>query len=227
MQTSPDIPPDISSFRVIFSVVVLLALCVGGILLLRNSGYLQPEQIVAFLDSHRVSAPLLFVLLFIAMTVSFMPTLPLNIGAGLLWGPFWGGVLTVVGATAGACCAFLISRYAARDYCTRKFRNPGWMWLMQEIESKGWKAVAFVRVNPIFASGPLNFFFGITPIPLFTYLWSTALFLMPPAVLIATLGHMLGWEAQNVQREIWILAGASTITVVAIIILRRRKGRLF
>lgn len=194
---------------------------------MRQSEILQPERVMVFLDSHRVSAPLLFVLLFILMTVTFMPTLPLNVGAGLLWGPVWGGILTVVGATAGACCAFLIARYAARDYCTRKFRSPRWLWLMREIETGGWKAVAFVRLNPIFASGPLNFFFGITPIPLATYLWSTALFLLPPAVLIATLGHLLGWDAQSAKQEIWIMAVASTITLaLGILVRRKRKNRL-
>lgn len=222
-QPFQEAPPEVPILRALGFFIVLLALCAGGIFLLRNNEILQPEQIIAFLDRHRIAAPLLFILVFVVMTLTFMPTLPLNIGAGLLWGPVWGGVLTVLGATAGACGAFLIARYAMRDFCTRKFRSPAWLWLMREIEQTGWKAVAFTRINPVFASGPLNFFFGITPIPLVTYLWSTAVFLLPPAIVIATMGHLLGWEAQNSQREIWIMAGSATLTLLLGILVRRQR----
>ncbi len=195
--------------------IVLLALFVGMIYLLKEHGILQPEHVFAFLEANPVAAPALFLLLFVILSMSLVPTLPLNLGAGFLWGPVWGSILTILGTTIGASCSFLISRHVAKDYCNRKFRNPVWFWLKREIENKSWKAVAFVRMNPAFSTGVLNYFFGITPLPFRTYLWSTAVFLTPPSILIAAAGHLTGrgvlyGEASDIFRDVAIAAMAAT-----------------
>ena len=155
---------------------------------------IRPESIFTFIQNNKILAPFLFILLFMIMTISVLPTLPMNLGAGLLWGPFWGTLISVIGATCGASCSFIIARYLAHDYCKRKLKNPKWLRLFNVIEGHGWKVVAFVRIDPIFASGPLNYLFGLTPIPFITYLWSTALFFIPPASIIASVGYFIGWS---------------------------------
>lgn len=156
------------------------------------------------------------------MNISLLPTLPMNLGAGLLWGPFWGTLISVIGATCGASCSFIISRYLARDYCKRKFQNPKLLRLLNVVEGNGWKIIAFVRLDPIFASGPLNYLFGITPIRFGTFIWSTALFLIPPASIVASIGYFIGWTVlseENIKDVGHYVAIVGVMITIIIIIL--------
>jgi uncharacterized membrane protein YdjX (TVP38/TMEM64 family) len=216
--------------KVILTKRFLLALLLGLLIIiafiLNRQGLFAPESILRMLQFHPVMTPVFFLALFMLMSLLLLPTLPLNLLSGFLWGPYWGTFLSVTGATAGAVCAFLFSRYLAKDYCRRKFQNPAWSWLQSEIERRGWIAVAFVRVNSVFPSGPLNYYFGITPVPLYTFVWSTALFFIPPAFLVAYIGHWMGrsaltGSAQNLIHLIVIISALVTLMVIVTVILKK------
>ncbi len=176
--------------RFVFAVGIL-GLAVAG-LALKRAGYLAPETVFGFLDAHPFLAPFAFLVLFVAMTLLLLPTLPLNLGAGFLWGPYWGGLYTVTGASIGAALAFLISRYLAAELVDRHFRHRTWVWLLEQVRQQNWKVVAFTRINPIFPTAPLNYFFGLTQIPFWSYLMATAIFIAPFAFLFAYLGDSVG-----------------------------------
>lgn len=218
------IPGVVFQKRFLFALLLGLAMIVAFIL--QRRGVFAPESILRMLQFHPVMTPVFFVGLFVLMTLLLVPTLPLNLLSGFLWGAYWGTLFSVAGATVGALGAFLFSRYVARDYCRRKFQNPAWSWLQNGIERRGWKAVAFVRLNSIFPSGPLNYYFGITSIPFSTFTWSTALFFIPPAFLVAFIGHWLGWKAftgsgDNIMHLIVIISAIITLMLIATVILKK------
>jgi len=64
--------------------------------------------------------------------------------------------------------------------------------LMEQVRQQNWKVVAFTRINPIFPTAPLNYFFGLTEIPFWSYLMATAIFIAPFAFLFAYLGDSVG-----------------------------------
>ena len=82
--------------------------------------YLHPERIKAFLEKAGSLAPLVL-MLFMALSVviTFIPSLPLDIAAGALFGPVLGTVYCAAGAVGGAVAAFLISRYYGREFVAR------------------------------------------------------------------------------------------------------------
>lgn len=209
-----------------FLLTFLLGVLMIIAFILNRQGIFAPESILRIIQFHPFMTPVFFLALFVLMSLLLLPTLPLNLLSGFLWGPYWGTFFSVTGATSGAVCAFLFSRYLARDYCRRKFQNPAWSWLQSEIERRGWKTVAFVRVNSIFPSGPLNYYFGITPVPFHTFVWSTALFFIPPAFLVASIGHWMGWSAftgsaQNLIQVIVIISAIITLTLLVTVILKK------
>lgn len=159
---------------------------------LNEAGYLDPEITFSFLNSHPVLAPAAFIAIFVVMTLLGLPTLPLNLGAGFLWGPYWGGFYTFFGASIGAAIAFLASRYIAADLLNRHFRHRAWIWLLEQVRQQDWKVVAFTRINPIFPTSLLNYFFGLTAIKFRPYLLATMVFIAPMALLFAYLGDSVG-----------------------------------
>ena len=199
-----------------FFALGILILAAGG-LALKEAGYLAPETVFVFLDAHPLLAPLAFIGLLVIMTLLLLPTLPLNLGAGFLWGPYLGGFYTVAGASIGAAIAFLVSRYLAAELVNRHFRHRTWIWLLEQVRQQDWKVVAFTRINPIFPTAPLNYFFGLTSIPFWSYLLATIVFIAPMAILFAYLGDSVGGfllrgdAYQFVQN---ILGASATISVL-------------
>ena len=66
-----------------------------------------------------IIGPPAFIGCYVLTAVAFVPALPMSVLGGLLFGPLWGTVYASIGSTLGACCAFLIARYAARDLVER------------------------------------------------------------------------------------------------------------
>ncbi len=159
---------------------------------LRESGYISTDGIFDFLNKHKVAAPLLFIFIYAVGPSLFVPSLPLTLGAGFLWGPFWGVVFSISGATIGASVAFLVSRYIAGNMIRERFGYEKWKWLQEKVETHGWKAVAFARLVPIFPFPVLNYIFGITPIPFIHYLWSTFVFMLPACIAYVAFGSSMG-----------------------------------
>jgi len=137
-------------------------------------------------------APFIFIAFYALALLVMIPTLPLNLGAGMLWGPLWGSLVSMAGSSLGVVCAFTIARTAIGQPFADRFDNLTITWLQNELKTKGWKIVAFTRINPIFPSGPLNFIFGLTSISFVTYIWSSIVFLIPLTVAFAIIGYEIG-----------------------------------
>lgn len=212
--------------RFIAAVGILLLATTG--VLLKEAGYLAPEIFFGFLNAHPMLAPIAFVALFVLMTLLLLPTLPLNLGAGFLWGPYLGGFYTVVGASLGAAIAFLVSRHFAAELLNRYFRHRTWIWLMEQVHKQDWKVVAFTRINPIFPTALLNYFFGLTPIRFGSYLATTVVFIAPMALVFAYLGDSVGGfllRGNAYQFAQNILGASAAITII--LLLRFGLKRLF
>ncbi len=159
---------------------------------LRREGYISTEGILNFIKQYKIIAPLLFILIYAVGPSLFIPSLPLTLGAGFLWGPFWGVVFAITGATTGSSVAFLISRYLMADTIKKRFGFEKWQWLKEKVEKHGWKAVAFARLLPVLPFPVLNYMFGVTPISFLHYLWATFVFMLPACIAYVAFGSSMG-----------------------------------
>jgi len=171
------------------STVILLILLTAY---LRKQGYISTDGILNFIKQYKVAAPLLFISIYAIGPSLFIPSLPLTLGAGFLWGPFWGVVFAITGSTTGSSVAFLISRYLMADTIKKRFGYDKWTWLKEKVEKHGWKAVAFARLLPVLPFPVLNYMFGVTPIPFFHYLWSSFVFMLPACIAYVAFGSSMG-----------------------------------
>ena len=103
----------------IWRLIVLVGLisAIGCLALHRE--FLQRSLLERELLRFRRLAPILFVLVYAAATVLFVPGSILTIAGGALFGPVWGTLWNLSGATLGATLAFLIARYVASDWVSR------------------------------------------------------------------------------------------------------------
>ncbi|MDH5764337.1 MAG: VTT domain-containing protein, partial [Nitrospinota bacterium] len=139
-----------------------------------------------------VSAPVLFVIVYALLVALLVPTLPVNLAAGVLWGGLWGGVLATIGGSLGAILAFLFARTSLGQPLAKRYDNRLLKWMTDQLENNTWRVIAFIRLNPAFPSGPVNFLFGLTSVPLNLYAYSSTIFLLPPAIGVAIIGAQAG-----------------------------------
>jgi uncharacterized membrane protein YdjX (TVP38/TMEM64 family) len=137
-------------------------------------------------------APVGFVLAFIGLTIVCLPGMPLNVLAGVVFGPWIGGALTVLASNASAALSFLISRYLAHDRTARFIQShPRLDAVYRSLGGReGWKVVAAVRLSHALPFGLQNFLLGLTPIRFRHYLLATTLVTLPGIFLMAYFGYV-------------------------------------
>jgi len=164
---------------------LFLLLIIAAIILVRMTGagqYLEQETLRQLVKGYGTLAPIVYMLIYTMAPALFLPGLPITIVGGILFGPFWGVVYTITGATLGACVAFLVSRYIAADWVASKLISPRWQHLDQGVERHGWKIVAFTRLIPLFPFNLLNYAFGLTRIKFSHYAVTTFICMLPACI---------------------------------------------
>lgn len=212
--------------RLIYGLILIIIM--ATVIYLNHQGVLSVKLAITYLQEHEVAAPFIFIALYVVMVVCLLPTLPLNLGAGFLWGTLWGMSYSVVGASVGALACFLISRYLIRDFLNDKFTHSAWGWMQREVARKDWKLVAFTRINPIFPFGPTNYFFGVTGIPLSRYLFGTTVFTIPLSLIVSAIGasmHDFAFDggAKIVTGNILLVGIGVTLLVVLKLVLTEKS----
>lgn len=170
--------------------VVLTVLAAGGAYLNTQHAF-SAETLINLLEQHPVLAPVIFLGIYALAPSLFLPSIPITLAAGFFWGPVWGVVFSITGATIGACLPFFLSRYLLQDFIKNKVSPQRWQWLQDKVSQHGWKAVAFTRLIPVFPFNLLNYLFGLTPIAFIQYLWSTFVFMLPACIAFVAFGSSL------------------------------------
>jgi uncharacterized membrane protein YdjX (TVP38/TMEM64 family) len=171
--------------------IIGIAALVGNMLV--HKEFVTPADVIDFLSLYPVLSPLLFVILYMFLTLLLIPTLPLNLLAGILWGSVWGGIYTLIATSIGATIAFLIARHIAGAYFQSLFQRTMWVRFLEEAGATDWRLVAFARVNPIFPTSLLNYFFGLTAISFSHYFFATIAAIAPMVFLFSYLGETVGF----------------------------------
>lgn len=171
-------------------------------------------------------APLLFVLFYAAATVLFVPGSAFSLAGGALFGPVWGTVWNLTGATFGAALAFLAARYLASDWVAKR-SGERLDRVMRGVESEGWRFVAFVRLVPLFPFNLLNYALGLTRVGFGVYVLTSAVCMIPGALAYTWLGYA-GRQAvtggENIMRDVLIAIGVLAAALLLPRLVRRLRS---
>jgi uncharacterized membrane protein YdjX (TVP38/TMEM64 family)/Fe-S oxidoreductase len=171
---------------------IIIALLIAGGLCLHQQQLFSVAGMLGLLGRHPVMAPLIFMAVFAVTPTLFLPSIPITVAAGFFWGPLWGVVFSMAGATLGSCLPFFLARYLFQNAVRARVPPERWEWLQEKVVQHGWKAVAFTRLVPVFPFNLLNYLFGLTPIPFGHYFASTFIFMLPGCIAFVAFGSSLG-----------------------------------
>lgn len=137
--------------------------------------------------------PVLFVLIYIAATVLFLPGSILTLGAGFVFGVVRGSIAVSIAATLGATAAFLVGRYLARDWVSARIAgNEKFRAVDEAVGREGWKIVGLTRLSPVFPFNLLNYAFGVTKVSLRDYFFASWIGMIPGTVMYVYIGSLAG-----------------------------------
>src|SRR5262249_53109897 len=161
------------------ALALLLVAVTAWVALHRNQ--LDLAMLDARLAAFGAWAPIGYIVLYALGTVAFVPGTLFALAGGALFGPVWGSIWNLTGATVGATLAFLAARYIGGDWVTRK---AGGLLkrLIDGVDAEGWRFVAFVRLVPFFPFNLSNYALGLTHIPLHHYVLATLVCMVPATV---------------------------------------------
>lgn len=156
----------------------------------------NPQEILRnaliWVDSLGSLGAIAFIVLYILATVAFLPGSILTLGAGVVFGVFFGSLYVFIGATLGAIAAFLVGRYLARDWVAQKIAgNQKFTAIDQAVGKEGFKIVLLTRLSPIFPFFLLNYAYGVTGVSLKDYAIASV-GMIPGTIMFVYIGSLAG-----------------------------------
>ena len=131
----------------------------------------------------------LFVLAYVLVTVLMMPAILLTLTAGFVFGLGRGFAITVLAATCGCAASFLIARHLARERVARYAGgNPRYSAIDRAIGKEGWRIVFLLRLSPLVPFVFSNYFYGLTAIRFWPYVFASLTGLVPLTFLYVSFG---------------------------------------
>ncbi len=171
---------------------VLVLLGIAGLyVIVQVSGLqeiLQPEHLTSVLRDFGVAGPFaLMGLMTLAVVVSPIPSLPIDLAAGATYGPFWGAVYVLIGAEVGAIISFLIGRALGRDVLSRWLKSD--ITFCQQCTDHHLMALMIVaRLLPVFSFDIVSYGAGLTNMSLKAFALATFVGMAPPTFAFTYLG---------------------------------------
>lgn len=209
--------------------VLLISLLIGGYLLLQWLGIDQwitdTSNITATINNAGIAGPLIIIgLMMLAIVFNPLPSAPIALAAGSLYGHTFGTMYIVAGALTGSLIAFLIARYAGRRYVQQLQLVQSYR--LQRISSQNsLTLLIFIsRLVPFISFDLVSYAAGLTTITLWRFALATLLGLIPASFLLA---HFGGEMVQLDDDKLWMIAvliGLITILPVLYQLYKRRQA---
>ena len=176
---------------------------------------LDPASLRDWLQRQGAYAPLIYMLvLAAAVVISPIPSIPLDIAAGLAFGLFWGTVYTLVGAEIGALVAFGLARRFGRPWLA-KHLQPSTLEQIDRLSSQlGARGLFLTRLLPVFNFDWVNYAAGLTRMPVRSFAVATLAGMVLPVIGIVAVGDAL---VSHPGRAALIFSGLLLLVIVPLL----------
>lgn len=180
---------------------------------------LQPERIASWLRDAGPLGPLVLMALMItAVVIGPIPTLPISITAGAVFGPWLGFGYAMAGALLGAALSFLIARAVGREVVGRWV--GGHVMLCEHCSNRLLFGVVLgARLVPVISFAAVSYGAGLTAMSPGMFMLATAIGMIPMTWLYVAVGTSL------TVSPLWAGIGG-VVLIAALLILPRIADRL-
>jgi uncharacterized membrane protein YdjX (TVP38/TMEM64 family) len=186
--------------------------------------------LVTWIEANRAIAWPMYVAAYIIATVLLLPGSILTLAAGFVFGLPLGVALVSLSSVLGACCAFIVARYLARDWIAARIAEvPRFSALDTAVGKDGFLIVLLVRLSPIFPFNLTNYSLGLTSVRFRHYLLASWIGMLPGTILYVYIGTLALNIAELASGNVgafdtgpWLLIVGFIVTLLLAVVITRR-----
>lgn len=199
-------------FFLVALIVVIRLSPIGHILTFENLKK-NREVFFEFVRGHYLRSVASYIVSYIIIAALSIPGAAImTLAGGFLFGVLSATVYIDIGATIGATLAFLTARYLLGTWLQEKYRSQ-LSTFNREMGENGSRYLLTLRLIPVFPFFLINFLSGLTNVSVKTFVWTTALGIIPATVIFAYAGRQIG--TINAVSEILSARVIIALTVLA------------
>ncbi|KAG9294122.1 hypothetical protein G9A89_021481 [Geosiphon pyriformis] len=165
-----------------FFKIVLLISFISLIVVLANVFHIQNhiKEVLKYIQQHREYGILIYIGVYTLCVWTFLPGSIISIASGFLFKPLiLAGAVIIFGDLLGAFGTFIFGRYIFSDWVRAQIsKRPIFLALNHVIAEEGWRIVVMLRLTPL-PFNLISFFFSVSSIELFPFLWATVIGVLP------------------------------------------------
>jgi uncharacterized membrane protein YdjX (TVP38/TMEM64 family) len=160
---------------------------------LRSLGWIGPLVSISLMVVQSIAAPL--------------PSFVIAAANGMVYGVFWGAVISWTGGMAGALLNFWLARKLGYGFAQKWAKKAKMVRRMDEISgNNGFSVILVARLLPIVSFDAISLLAGLSSIRLGAFLLATGIGQIPGTLLYVILGHDL-IHIDEYKNRLWVIVG--------------------
>lgn len=140
-----------------------------------------------YISSFGILAPIIYIIMFSIVPLTFFPDSILAIASGLIFGFCKGYIYTTIGALIGGSLAFFIARYLGYDL-VKKISNEKLSNIEKLINKNGFYIIFLLRLIPLFPFDVISYGAGLTNVKYKHFLGATLIGTIPGIAVFTNIG---------------------------------------
>lgn len=157
------------------------------------------DGLIAYLRSFGIWA--VFVSFFIDVVINivgFLPSIFISTANGLIFGLFWGTIISWLAETTGVVISFWAMRVLFRTMAMHLIEKSKTLSKLDQYES--WQAVAVARAIPYMPNGLVTAVSALSSMPFERHLWGSLIGKLPSVALEVCVGHDIVNMGEHAER---------------------------
>ena len=157
------------------------------------------DQVIKLIRSWGVAAPLMSVLLMITQAiVAPLPAFLVTAANGMVFGRFWGVLISWIGALMGALTSFYIARLFGNIALRKIVRNQKTVEFIRHAgEKRGFYVILLSRLLPFISFDIISYMAGLSGIRPWAFILGTGLGMLPATIIYTFIGHEIPAMEEN------------------------------
>lgn len=201
---------------------LLVALVAAATAVVALGGLPPVDEVRAWVLDAGWAGPVVFALLYAALSLTPTPVSLLTVAAGVLFGLPLGIATVLAGALGGASAGFAAARLLGRG-TVLTFAGARLARLDQLLQRRGVLAVAAARLVPLVPFTTLNLACGLTALRFREYLLGTAVGILPSVLAFVTIGAY-GTDPGSAPFLVAVGGLAALLAGTAVVVRRHRRA---
>jgi len=197
---------------------VIIGIGVGVRALGFNVAQVSPERVKGFMLSFGFWAPAVYLAVY-GQPIIPLPASIMTVAGGLAFGPLWGWLGALCGATLRACGQFFIAKALGREAVAKLLKGKA-AGLDAKIGENGFKAVLLVRLIPNVPFDMQNYALGFSRVRFVPFALGTLLGMIPGSFAFVYLGYSL-----TDPKNLWKLLLAILVIVGLMVVQQKLKPK--